>query len=178
MYVLCRSALLSALGGEMKIQYSARTGSPYSDRDAIRIGGFLEKKFPDGIFTAAQVLELARSRTSPIHRYFEWDDNKAAERHRLRQASSLVTCLIVEVSGEKVRKYCTPVVVVGQPKKHYYDIDRARKNPDIWDQVLTGALEQAQLWAKRYERLKELAPIRSSIKRVERKLKTKKRSAR
>lgn len=160
----------------MKRRYSARIGSPYSDKDAQKIGAFLEKKFPDGIFTAKEVLELARPKNSPINRYFEWNNSAAAEKHRLRQASKLVTCIIVEIEGAPVRKYCTPVVVMGEQKKHYYDIDKARKNPDVWDQVLAYALDQATSWAERFKRYKELGPIRSSIKKVERKMKAKRSS--
>lgn len=51
-----------------------------------------------GTITPQLVLDFARPEDSPLHSHFEWDDTKAAERYRLRQASSL----IVRVKVEKV----------------------------------------------------------------------------
>ena len=43
------------------------------------------------------VLNDARSKKSPLHSYFEWDDSKAAEAHRLEQAAALIRRVKVEV---------------------------------------------------------------------------------
>lgn len=44
----------------------------------------------DGKITAAMVLDDARDASSPLHRYFTWDDDEAAHRWRLRQAGVLL----------------------------------------------------------------------------------------
>ena len=44
----------------------------------------------DGQLVAAHVLDAARDPTSPLHSYFDWDDNSAAEKFRLVQAGMLI----------------------------------------------------------------------------------------
>lgn len=53
------------------------------------------------------LLEAARDPASPLHRYFTWDDNEAAERYRLSQAGALfrrVKLHIVRVNADGPRK--------------------------------------------------------------------------
>jgi hypothetical protein len=56
-----------------------------TDTDAKIIGEFIHKRFK-GQVTAKELLAEARSPKCPVHKYFEWDDTKAAELYRLRQA--------------------------------------------------------------------------------------------
>lgn len=43
-----------------------------------------------GELTADLVVEEARPKQSPLHPYFEWDDRRAAEQHRLEQARLMI----------------------------------------------------------------------------------------
>jgi hypothetical protein len=43
------------------------------------------------------VLEAARAKSSPLHRYFDWSDKSAAEAYRLAQAEQLVRRVKVKV---------------------------------------------------------------------------------
>jgi len=78
------------------------------------VAEFLEEKFPHGSLTAKEVLDLARPKSSPIHSHFDWNDSEAAESWRLHQARMLIACVVVEIDGESVRKYQTPVLLAGQ----------------------------------------------------------------
>ncbi len=50
-----------------------------------------------GLLRESDVLKDAARKTSPLHAYFEWDDSKAAESHRLAQAASLIRRVQVKV---------------------------------------------------------------------------------
>ena len=43
------------------------------------------------------VVAAARNKKSPLHKQFEWDDTKAAEKYRLEQARELIRLVRVEV---------------------------------------------------------------------------------
>ncbi len=45
--------------------------------------------------TARKVLEDARAASSPLHRFFDWDDSRAAEKYRLQQARELIVSFVV-----------------------------------------------------------------------------------
>lgn len=48
-----------------------------------------------GRLTARDVVEEARPEGHTLHRYFEWDDNKAAENYRADQARHLIRSVVV-----------------------------------------------------------------------------------
>lgn len=151
----------------------------FSKDQAKEISDFFEKNFPGGALTAHDVLELARPKTSPLHEYFEWDDSVAAERYRLRQAQKLITCLVVEFDGgEPVRKYVPPVFIdETDTHKAYVEINTARANQDIWDQVTERAMNEAVRWRDRYNNLKAVEAIRRAITKTEEKLRKKNEEA-
>lgn len=155
----------------MKNKVHASKGAPFSDKDAAQIQRFLLKHFPDGIFNAKQVLQLARPRTSDIHRFFNWNDTEAAEKYRLIQARTIIRCLVIDVSGNDVRKYISPVAIEGLSRKAYVEIEKARASKEIWEQVLVNAMQDAIRWRERYSRLKKISTISKAITMAEEKLK-------
>ena len=54
-----------------------------------------------GRLSAEEVLEAARPVASPLHGFFEWDDSKAAEAHRLEQARDLIRRVKIELEFEE-----------------------------------------------------------------------------
>lgn len=58
--------------------------------NAIRV---LERRDPvsgQSVLLAEDVVQAARSPDSPLHRFFEWDDSKAAHQYRVSQARKLI----------------------------------------------------------------------------------------
>ena len=53
-----------------------------------------------GKVTAAILVKESKSKQAALHSCFEWDDKKAAEKYRLRQADSIITNLVVMVDGK------------------------------------------------------------------------------
>jgi hypothetical protein len=47
-----------------------------------------------GIFTTERAVEDARSKTSPLHGGFTWDDKEAAAAYRLKEAEQLIDSLL------------------------------------------------------------------------------------
>lgn len=134
-----------------------------------KLKAFFDKHFPNGEVTPPEVVALATPKSSPIHKYFTWDDTEAARQHRLWEARQLIATVrvIVEFNYQPVRQYVTPVFTDSSENKKYIDISIARKSKDIWDQVLIQAMKEATLWRLRYEHLKEVTVIAESIKEVE-----------
>ena len=53
----------------------------------------------DGTLSPADVVEAAAPPTSPLHRYFDWDDAHAAHEHRLFQARHLLRVTVLVRQG-------------------------------------------------------------------------------
>ncbi|MBU1082815.1 MAG: hypothetical protein KKB59_20260, partial [Spirochaetes bacterium] len=82
----------------MKRKYKARLGSIIDDKKAQIYGERLDKirQAKGGFFKAEDVIEDAKSKSSPLHSFFEWKDTVAAAKYRLQQAQTL-TGSIMEV---------------------------------------------------------------------------------
>lgn len=49
-----------------------------------------------GVLIPQYVVEAARPQSSPLHRFFEWDDEKAAEQHRVETARGLIRSVRIQ----------------------------------------------------------------------------------
>ena len=58
--------------------------------------------------TPAMIVESALDEKSPLHRYFEWDNSKAADKYRLAQATQMIMATkfvcVLEDNGDIVPK--------------------------------------------------------------------------
>jgi len=65
----------------------------------------------DGKLYPADVVNAARSPSSPLHPYFDWDDSSAAEKYRLDQARALIRSVQTEVRITSGVQFAVPVYV-------------------------------------------------------------------
>ena len=77
------------------------------DMDAKTVGKALTKiKAKLGYLDPKEVVEEARSKISPLHRFFTWDNSIAAGKFRLQEADKLIrsVCVIYEEAKETGKK--------------------------------------------------------------------------
>ena len=118
----------------------------------------IEKK--QGTLTAQNVLESARPEKSPIHNLFEWDDQKAAEQYRLKQATMLICNLSVEVETDNKPIVCRAYMDVTDKKiGSFMNVQSAFENKDTRDIVLNRALDELKAFKQKYKNLNELAKV-------------------
>jgi len=119
------------------------------------------KKLEDkaGALTPEQVVAAAEDTKSPLHKYFEWDDNKAAHAHRIGQARELIKRVKIEIVVHKkaiktvgyVRNPSLPLKQAGYlstgrvVKKAASDVMLAELNAIAADMERTLALAKAKV---------------------------------
>jgi hypothetical protein len=119
--------------------------------------------------TTKEVLAAARPAKSSLHKFFEWDDSKAAEAHRLQQAGILLQSseFIVQMRENgstrnvPVRRFV--LVNKNQPmrlRNEALDDEEASKT------ISDRALGELRSWCRRYVDLRSLAAIRREIERL------------
>ena len=139
--------------------YKAKKGTAFSDEDAAVIGRFLEKHFPNGEYDKKKIVELASKPRSPIHKYFEWDDTKAAEKYRITQAGRMSKCLVVVVKDKPIPAAVSVRVRKGGPKA-YVSIAKAVQSDELMDQVLEDAISALKGWEFRFRTLKGASKLK------------------
>lgn len=114
----------------------------------------------DTQITPQEILEKARDKKSELHKCFEWDDTKAAEKYRLIQARSILLNLVITTKpeSEPIRVYqITSEKNVYQPTKLFL------KNPTEYQELLNRALGELHSIQKRYSQLAELESVFEAI---------------
>ncbi len=132
------------------------------------VGEWLESlRVAYGSLTAEVVVREARSRKSPGHGLFEWDDATAGEAWRLEQARRVMRALEVTVEQREspIRKFV--VVREENGDDTYQDLVVAMRDDRMREQVLARALSELRAFRRKYAELKELADVFTVIDKLE-----------
>lgn len=110
--------------------------------------------------TPSEVLERARDEKSELHKCFEWDDSKAAEKYRTIQAGDVIRALYIVHKDEEV----APVRVLSRTSSSSYQPTRTfLTNENEYDNLLRRALSELESFKRKYEILSELESVFEQI---------------
>lgn len=110
---------------------------------------------------AKKIVDIARNPNSELHKYFEWDDTKAAEKWRLQQARVLI-CNLVFVKKDENNIPIRQFHIV-RKKGVYEPIKLILQNPDEYQNLLKNAKAELQAFKRKYKSLTELEEIFEKI---------------
>lgn len=116
------------------------------------------------------VVEEARSKDSPLHDSFQWDDSAAAHQWRLVQARQIIRAAVryIEVPGAneitfiKVREY-TSLSDDRKLKGGYRVTVNILEDADLRARMLEDALREMLAFKKKYAALSELSAVFAAI---------------
>jgi len=109
-----------------------------------------------GKITPQQVLDAARDEDSPLHPFFEWDDDEAAEKWRLMQARTLIKSVKVEIQTTTTK--IKAVAFVRDPSKDsddsgYVSVKSVKSDKDAQREILITEFDRARSALKRARKL-------------------------
>ncbi len=120
----------------------------------------------DGAVDPEHVVEDAKSRESPLHAAFQWDDSEAAHSYRIAQALHLIRSLTISVTVERRNEpkvMRALVSVVKEEKRSYVPAAEALSDPELRAQILTRAWREITQWRERYKEYEELRALIEAI---------------
>ncbi len=122
-----------------------------------------------GNLTPDAVLEDARSKKSPLHDQFEWNDGEAAHKYRLDQARTLIRSVRVEVVTES--KTVSVVRYLRNPEaphreQGYADVVAIKDESDLARDALLAELARAKALFDRAESLALAFSMDSEIREL------------
>lgn len=125
-----------------------------------------------GELQPVDVVNDARNPNSPLHSFFEWDDTKAAQEHRLAQARVLIRAVVaIYVDDERPATRVKAFVHIAEPgAPHYRSVDHAMSQEKTRAMVLQRAWREFVSWRQRYKDLKEFADLFAAADQVAKKL--------
>lgn len=117
----------------------------------------VRKDNEEGLLVAEQVVDAARDPRSSLHSYFEWDDGKAAEQHRLAQARALIRTIEVILPDDPdenlVPRYVSLVIDRKRPGGGYRETRKVLSNKQLLEELERTAKKELESWTQRYTML-------------------------
>lgn len=114
------------------------------------------------------VVERARPPESPLHRYFEWNDLKAADTYRVDQARALIRSIRV-IDDDDDRSRPAFLSIRADAGIAYRSIEDVMNNGDLRERLLLQAKRDLDAWTERYRELREIVelvePARRELRR-------------
>lgn len=137
----------------VKMTFRVTPGSRLRKADATMLGQTFEQLKQTGPLTAERVLQEASKPGSALHRFFEWDDQKAAHQYRLTQARQLlrsIEVVIEDAKGKQVPMKAYYSVKDADGQREYQPMEFVFDTPDLAEQVVEQARAQLEAWQTRY----------------------------
>ena len=125
--------------------------------DPQRVGERLDKLATAGAgqLKPGAVVADARSKASPLHPFFEWDDAKAAHAHRLNQARILIRSITIVPDSDNEQPQ-PAFVNLNDPAKgghSYRRVAEVAGSPPMELILMRAALRDLEAWLRRYQRI-------------------------
>lgn len=150
------------------VRFEAVGGSRLTDADATVVGRELSRlEEAYGELKPEHVVAAARSRTSPLHRYFTWNRDKAHERLLCVEARYLIRSVrVVVVLKEGGPAQRMPLLVRLTEDHGYRGTLRVLSEESSRSRLLAQALRELNAWYARYQHLKELVEVFSAVRKT------------
>jgi hypothetical protein len=119
-----------------------------------------------------QVVEAAKSKDSPLHASFEWDDTEAAQQYRLDQARNLIRAVVTyEDNGKGKALPCRVFVSLTTDRTKggagYRLTTDVLSDTERRMQMLADAKAEMQRFREKYRALSELADVFAAMEQAE-----------
>ena len=114
-------------------------------------------------YTPADIVAKAESEPdSELHKCFEWDNRKAADKYRIIQARKIITLLVIDsrdVKPDAEPNKLRAIVNVVDAPRIYEPITITVQNIDSYSKLLSQAKRELEYFMRKYKILKELVPV-------------------
>ena len=136
-----------------------------NETDPQKAGEHLDKLHDlYGRLTPAIVLEEAENKSSPLHGCFEWDDSRAANAYRKRQARQIISAIVI-VPKRKSDPHTRAFYKV-EDVKGYTTRERVLETESMRQEVLHKMMIRLKQARNIYEEFAELSGVVSEIDKL------------
>lgn len=147
-----------------------------TEKDVIRRELELIAKSRGGLIPA-EVVKSASRKSSPLHKFFTWDDTEAARRYREEQAAFLIRRIKVEIQTSEQKTLTVRAFInVREPdadgcvslgeRGQYVPIQRVLDDDEMRRQMLSAAKRELAAFRAKYAILSELTKVFQAIDEI------------
>jgi len=120
----------------------------------IKVQAIKELESKEGKVTPQELVDAARNKNHPLHNDFEWDDKKAAQKHRLDTARAIIASVRVVITTETRKINCPGYArdpEAAPNEQGYVSIVRLRDNREMAEEALLAEVGRVQSILERAE---------------------------
>lgn len=123
-----------------------------------------------GVLKPEDVVSEARRKNHPLHDYFVWDDDEAANQYRIWQARHLISVLVVvradDDSDEPLTVRAYAHIREEEGGNQYVHIVQGMSDVGMRERILAEALKELAGFRRKYADLKEFAALFAEMDRI------------
>lgn len=120
-----------------------------------------------GHITPEIVLDESRAEDSALHSCFEWNDEVAAEKYRIQQATHLIVNLTVFSEHTEQKAPVRAFVNVSTERKgSFISVSSAMQATKTREVVLKNALRELESFKAKYKNLVEFSELFAAIEKI------------
>ena len=125
-----------------------------------------------GLLRPKDIVDFARNPATALHARFCWDNTRAAELYRLWQAQQTIRVWVEVINEyrEPVRAFVSVMDDRIAQGGGYRTLSNVLSDSLMRRRFLRQALDSLKEWERRYQQLKELAPIFAARARLSKKI--------
>ena len=127
--------------------------------NAQTAGEIFERLAAEGRLTPADLVRESKPEDAPLHKEFEWDDEKAAQAYRETRARELIRFIVIKPE----QKADVPIRAFFRAdsnlKNTYEPVNLIIADVDKYAYLLRQALAEMEAFVRKYSVLTELKPV-------------------
>jgi len=117
-----------------------------------------------GEFKPEQIVERARDERTELHKCFDWNDTRAAEKWRLHQAVQLTSNLVFKREVKEDGSVPPPIRIINRTESGSYAMpEKVFRVQNEYEKLLSRALAELHAFKVKYAALQELDEILALI---------------
>ena len=160
-----------------RVVYEWKSTAKYHIKaDAQTAGAVCEELEKKGGLTAEALVDVSRSEDAPLHNEFEWDNDVAAEKHRVSQARYIIRALVIKREDVDEDGNIVEEEPDAAPVRAFFTVDKqagyestqkiitcAEKRTALLD----TAMKELHSFERKYQTLTELYPLFLEIHKLD-----------
>jgi len=149
-----------------------KTEKRFSEKTAKEIAAVFESIQTRTSLTPTAVVNHAKNPKSPLHRFFDWNDSTAAEKHRLEQARGLIQSVKIRIQADpdSAPRIVRAFVRISDSKNRssYKPMLDVLSKKEWRAQLLSDAFEEMEIFERKYRELTELVEVFEAVAKSKR----------
>jgi len=148
------------------MQMTYKWSVPVYPVDARTAGTELEKIAESrGSLKPSYVVEESRGAGAALHRCFEWNDERAADKYRIRQAQDLIRNLVAVKIGKVEAPQPVRAFISIRQDNEYVPVMQALNTPVLRERMLDSAMKELESFRVKYAAVDALSELMAGIDR-------------